>query len=122
LAVLTNFELPSVDLTLQHAGIDPAQFDALISSSSIGFYKPDPRAYLAAVEALGLQCGECAFVDDLPENVAAARELGMTAWLLDRERTGPPGDTGQLQDLYALLELLPGLRDPVRPGLIDATA
>ena len=85
LAVLTNFELPSVDRTFHHAGVDASLFDVLASSVSIGFSKPDPRAYLAVANALRLHPTECAFVDDLPENVAAARALGMHAWLLDRQ-------------------------------------
>jgi putative hydrolase of the HAD superfamily len=106
LAVLTNFELPSVDLTLQHAGLDSSLFDVLLSSASIGFHKPDPRAYLAVADALHLPASECAFVDDLPENVEAARALGMTAWLLDREYKAGPGLTFRIHNLYDLANLL----------------
>jgi putative hydrolase of the HAD superfamily len=106
LAVLTNFELPSIDLTLQHAGIDPGWFAALLSSATIGFRKPDPRAYLAAVAALDIPAAACAFVDDLPENVAAARTLGMQALLLDR-RSSPSPELGTyirgLDELPAIL-------------------
>jgi putative hydrolase of the HAD superfamily len=84
LAVLTNFELPSIHLTLQNAGIDPSWFSALLSSTSIGFSKPDARAYLAATDALGLDPSACVFVDDLISNVEAAQALGMRGWLLDR--------------------------------------
>lgn len=85
LAVLTNFELPSVDLTLQHVGIDPTWFDALLSSATIGVYKPDPRAYTLAAQALGLAPDSCLFVDDLEENVVAAQAIGMRAILIDRK-------------------------------------
>jgi FMN phosphatase YigB (HAD superfamily) len=86
LAVLTNFELPSIHLTLQHAGLDPKWFAALLSSSALGVFKPDPRAYLAAAAALELAPGECLFVDDLPVNVEAACAAGMRGVLLDRRR------------------------------------
>jgi putative hydrolase of the HAD superfamily len=103
LAVLTNFELPSVHLTLRHAGIEPAWFDALLSSAAIGARKPDPRAYLATADALGLPPSECAFVDDLIENVQAARSLGMYAVLIDREHTLPEFSP----IIHTLDELLP---------------
>lgn len=98
LAVLTNFELPSIARTLRHARLNPAWFDVLLSSASIGASKPDPRAYQAVTEALGLPPEACAFVDDRPENVAAAAALGMRAFLLDRKR--PAGET-----LHSLAEL-----------------
>jgi putative hydrolase of the HAD superfamily len=106
LAVLTNFELPSIDLTLQHAGVDPSWFHALLSSAAIGCHKPDPQAYLAAAAALKLAPEQCAFVDDLPENVQAARALGMHAWLLDRRDTVPSSSLPRIRDLHALAALL----------------
>jgi putative hydrolase of the HAD superfamily len=106
LAVLTNFELPSIDLTLQHAGIDPNWFAALLSSAALGCYKPDPRAYLAAAAQLGLPLEACAFVDDLVENVEAARALGMPAWLLDRQEDAPSSMVPRIRDLQELTALL----------------
>jgi len=106
LAVLTNFELPSINMTLQHAGIDPAWFTALLSSAAIGCHKPDPQAYRAAAAALELPPETCAFVDDLPENVAAARALGMHAWLLDRQDTAQSGALPRIRDLHELAALL----------------
>ncbi len=119
LAVLTNFELPSVDLTLQHAGLDASQFDVLLSSASIGFHKPDPRAYLAVADALRLPASECAFVDDLPENVEAARALGMTAWLLDREYKAGPRLAFRIHNLYDLANLLGLLDEQMRQSFED---
>ena len=106
LAVLTNFELPSVDRTFHHAGVDASMFDVLLSSVSIGFPKPDPRAYLAVANALQLHPTECAFVDDLPENVAAARALGMSAWLLDRNCNTVPDTRSCIHSLYDFIDVL----------------
>jgi putative hydrolase of the HAD superfamily len=105
LAVLTNFELPSIHLTLRHAGLEPAWFDAMLSSVAIGAPKPDPRAYIAAAAALNLRPAECAFVDDLPENVDAAGAVGMQAWLIDRECSYPSSapTINNLRDLAVLL-------------------
>jgi putative hydrolase of the HAD superfamily len=106
LAVLTNFELPSIDQTLRNAGLDPAWFSALLSSAAIGVYKPDPSAYLAAAAALELDPAECMFVDDLPENVAAACAIGMRGVLLDRARAHPSGTIERVDDLHGLAALL----------------
>ena len=56
-------------------------FADIVVSGFVGLTKPDPRIYALALERFG-RCGaECAFVDDRPENVAAAEELGMSGLL-----------------------------------------
>jgi putative hydrolase of the HAD superfamily len=99
LAVLTNFELPSVGLTLHSAGLDPGWFAALLSSAKLGLRKPDPQAYLAAADALELPPCACAFVDDMPENVLGAIAVGMRGFLLDR---GGLHQTTSLERIAAL--------------------
>ena len=42
-----------------------------------GLRKPDPAAYLDAARRVGRPPSACVFVDDRPENVAAARAVGM---------------------------------------------
>lgn len=113
LAILTNFELPSIHLTLQNAGIDPNLFSVLLSSASIGFPKPDARAYLAAAAALNLPPAACAFVDDLVVNVEAAQKLGMHGWLLDRPGTAPVNTLLHIRDLYQLTALLNSSQDEI---------
>jgi epoxide hydrolase-like predicted phosphatase len=61
-------------------------FDAAVSSAQVGVQKPDPRAYAAAIEALGVKAGEAVFVDDFPHNIEAARKLGMRAILFQDVR------------------------------------
>ena len=56
------------------------QFDALTASHLIGFCKPDPRAFRAALDRMGATAAETVFVDDLAENVEAARALGFRAF------------------------------------------
>jgi putative hydrolase of the HAD superfamily len=106
LAILTNFELPSIHLTLQSAGIDPSWFSVLLSSTTTGFPKPDTRAYLAAAAALDLPPSACAFVDDLATNVEAAQAIGMHGWLLDRSGTASATTTPSVHDLHELVGLL----------------
>ena len=106
LAILTNFELPSIHLTLQNAGLDPSWFSVLLSSASTGFPKPDARAYLAAAAALDLPPSACAFIDDLLENVEAAHDLGMHSWMLDRTGAALANKSLHIRDLHELITLL----------------
>ena len=53
--------------------------DHLFLSFRIGIRKPDPGIYRHALERLDTDPGDCFFVDDLPENIAAARALGIHA-------------------------------------------
>ena len=106
LAILTNFELPSIHLTLQNAGLDPSWFSVLLSSATTGFPKPDARAYLAAAAALGLAPAACAFVDDLVINVDAAQALGMNGWLLDRTGAAMASAPRHIRDLHQLISVL----------------
>jgi putative hydrolase of the HAD superfamily len=52
------------------------RFDALIVSHEVGVRKPDRRIYEHALGAANCQARECLFIDDLPDNVATACELG----------------------------------------------
>jgi putative hydrolase of the HAD superfamily len=52
-------------------------FDVLVWSYQLGIAKPDPAIYHAVLDRLGLPAGETLFIDDKPENIEAARKLGM---------------------------------------------
>jgi putative hydrolase of the HAD superfamily len=58
-------------------------FEVIVDSAFVGMRKPEPAIYELALERIGAGIGaaECLFVDDVEDNVAAARELGMTAIL-----------------------------------------
>lgn len=56
-------------------------FDALVMSHEVGHVKPSVEFYRACAEAAGRPLGECVFIDDLPENVAGARDAGMVGIL-----------------------------------------
>ncbi|NTV63693.1 MAG: HAD-IA family hydrolase [Oscillochloris sp.] len=113
LAILTNYELPSVDLTLAHAGIDPTLFEVALTSAMLGTYKPDLRAFAAVAEALALPPAACTFVDDLAENVAAARSIGMQAYQIDRTLLSDEIPAARISSLNSLIGLLlpPSARD-----------
>lgn len=56
-------------------------FDAVVISGDIGLHKPEPEIFELGAARLGLEPGECVFVDDLRENCAGAQAVGMTAIL-----------------------------------------
>ncbi|MCS7260033.1 MAG: HAD family phosphatase [Anaerolineae bacterium] len=55
--------------------------DTFIISSEEGVAKPDPRIYQVALQRLDVRPDEAIFVDDFPENVATAQQLGIVAVL-----------------------------------------
>lgn len=54
-------------------------FDEQFYSSELGLAKPDPAFFDAIVERIGVPADEVLFVDDVPANVAGAREVGIRA-------------------------------------------
>lgn len=53
-------------------------FDHVVESSKVGCRKPEPRFYEIACELVGVEPGECVFLDDLGINLKPARAMGMT--------------------------------------------
>jgi epoxide hydrolase-like predicted phosphatase len=53
----------------------------IVYSHEVGVDKPDRRIYDLTCERMALQPGECVFLDDVEENVVAAREVGFHAVL-----------------------------------------
>jgi putative hydrolase of the HAD superfamily len=75
-------------------------------SEALGCRKPDPRMYAEGSRLLGLSPPGCLFIDDDPELVAAARNLGYRGVTLDRDA---PAGTGEdvittLDDLLPIVE------------------
>jgi len=57
------------------------RFDAAVFSNEEGMKKPDPRVFRLALSRMGLSPEEVLFVDDNPENIEAARALGLRTHL-----------------------------------------
>lgn len=64
-------------------GIKPVEvfplFETVTLSYVVGAMKPDRAMYDDAIRKLGLPAASCVYIDDLPENVAAAEDTGMAA-------------------------------------------
>jgi putative hydrolase of the HAD superfamily len=60
-----------------------AGLDAFVDAVDIGVRKPDPQAYILAAEALAVAPEQTVFLDDTPECIDGAREVGMVGILVD---------------------------------------
>jgi HAD superfamily hydrolase (TIGR01509 family) len=73
---------------------------ATLTSYQVGLYKPDPEIYRRGLERFGARDPQTAvFVDDKPENVEAARAVGMSHSFVHR---GPDTTRRELQQLGVL--------------------
>jgi putative hydrolase of the HAD superfamily len=68
--------------------------DHLFTSSDYGARKPDPEVFEGVLARYGVPAGDAFFADDLPENVAGARAVGITAHLF----SGAPGLLEAIED------------------------
>ena len=57
--------------------INDSVFDYIAYSQEIGLAKPTPASFQHVLDKLGVTAPEAIFVDDFPENIAAANALGL---------------------------------------------
>jgi HAD superfamily hydrolase (TIGR01509 family) len=78
LYLLSNMPASTFEyLSKRHAFF--SHFRYLVISGQILLIKPDPAIFEHLVEKTGIVPAESVFIDDLPKNVAAARECGFEA-------------------------------------------
>ncbi len=101
IGVLSN-TVPDIGVTLRAVGVEDL-IDVALASCTLGVHKPDPDVFLRAAEQLGVPRAGVLFVDDLMENVEAARHVGMRALLIDH--SGQHGEAiHQLSDVLLEVE------------------
>lgn len=101
-AVLTNgnddhqrFKLEKLDLT--------DEIDVMVASSTLPAGKPDPRAFLHAVDRVGVDRHEALMVgNSLDNDVRGALAAGLPAVLLDRLDAHPHADVRRVKSLNDL--------------------
>lgn len=69
-----------------------AELDAFVDAAEIGVRKPEAEAYLRAAGALGVPPPAVVFLDDTPECVEGAIEVGMLGILVDPSDKRPAFD------------------------------
>lgn len=96
-AVLSNMPLP---LREYLDSICPwlHEFDYRVFSCDVKMVKPEPGIYRLCLEGLGVAPEEALFLDDRPDNIQAARELGIHGLLF----TTPERAAAEMQGSYAI--------------------
>ncbi|XP_065861407.1 uncharacterized protein [Euphorbia lathyris] len=80
LAVVSNFDTRLRKLLKDLNVID--LFDALIISSEVGYEKPDPNIFKAALDEIGVGCRKAVHIgDDLKADKDGANAVGIDCWL-----------------------------------------
>lgn len=74
----------------------PELWDGTLFSGEVLGYKPQECIYKSFFDRFNLKAEDCFFIDDLPENVAAGKELGMGGAIFN---------TDDNKDLARILEL-----------------
>lgn len=103
--VLSNFSLASLGESLTAVGLADL-VDEVCAAPVIGVSKPHPEAYLTICRALGVPPEQCLFFDDEAPCVEGAREVGMVAYLVNRENKGHNFADGVVGDLTAVRTIL----------------
>ncbi|HEX9374706.1 MAG TPA: HAD family phosphatase [Actinomycetota bacterium] len=75
-AIISNSFVGAREREQERYGLEDIA-DVIVYSHEVGISKPEPRIYLLACERLGVKPEESIFVDDVEENVDAARIVGM---------------------------------------------
>jgi len=63
-------------------------FEEVVISDEAGCMKPDPEIFMKALDRLGLEPREMAYVGDSPEDVKGALAVGAIPILISRDNTG----------------------------------
>jgi 2-haloalkanoic acid dehalogenase type II len=86
----------------------PGPLDLVMTAEQSGAYKPDPRPYRAALDALGLAPDRVLFVAGSAHDVGGATRVGMDVYWANRGGVKSPEDARALRespDLGALAEV-----------------
>jgi 2-haloacid dehalogenase len=84
-------------------------FDLVMTAERAGAYKPDPRPYRAALDALGLQPRRVLFVAGSAHDVGGASRVGMDVYWANRGGVPAPTDAKAVreeEDLRGLIDVL----------------
>lgn len=81
LAALTNTNAIHQREYLVRYAPELGHFEQVFASHELGLRKPEPECFGAVLEQLGIAPRHAVFVDDHPENVDAARSVGLDAFL-----------------------------------------
>ena len=81
-------------------------FDVISISGDLKMQKPDERIFKLTMEKLGVNAGECLYVDDRRRNLGVAQKLGMKAVMLNSRNVEWEGNV--VQGFEELAEIIDG--------------
>ena len=73
-------------------------YHAVVISAEVGMRKPEERIFRHAMDLIGLEPGECVFIDDIEANVRAAEAMGICGVL----HTDPDATVRRLGELFGM--------------------
>ncbi len=104
-AVISNADADVTALCTHLAFAD--RVDLIVTSALVGWEKPDPRTFRAALDPLGIDPADALHVGDQPRSdVAGALGVGMRAVLLDRYRRHPDAPVPTVAGLLELADVV----------------
>jgi putative hydrolase of the HAD superfamily len=81
--------------------------DVLLTSTEVGFRKPNARGYQELAKRLGTDLAGCMFVGDEEVDIVGANKVGMISVLIDRsEHNRVFGQAYTVKDLTGILKLI----------------
>ena len=83
LGVVTDGDIVNVNRLVKRLDLE-RYFRVIVTSEAVRAYKPNPRIYRAALEALGAEPHNSIFVSDTPLDLQGAAAVGMGTALLPR--------------------------------------
>ena len=110
LAILSNGDADMLDIAARSAGLETL-FDAVLSASEVGIFKPSSRVYRLAMTKFGAAREDITFVSSNRWDVAGASAFGFRAIWVNRSHA--PDEYPEMpaaaivQDLHGLLALFP---------------
>jgi HAD superfamily hydrolase (TIGR01509 family) len=105
LAIVSNWD-DSLTSHCDDLGLTPF-FETIVGSLAVGYEKPDPRIFQAALDRLGLSAHQVIHVGDIyPSDVVGARRAGITPVLIDRYDLQPEADCLRVHSLTDIVPLV----------------
>jgi len=105
IGVLSNFSLATIESSLEAIGLLDL-VDTACAAMVIGFAKPEPKAYLTVIQALGTKPENCLLFDDKATHVKGGRAIGIHSYLVDRRRPDHDLEQGIVCDLAIIPTIL----------------
>jgi 2-haloalkanoic acid dehalogenase type II len=96
------------DVLARKAAARAGEFELVMTAERAGAYKPDPRPYRAALDALRLDADRVLFVAGSAHDVGGASRVGMDVYWANRGNVPAPADASALMerpDLRGLADL-----------------